>query len=257
MIDNEAKENILKILKAISSGIDPLTGECFDRSGLSSDHDISHAIRLLAMTTRKQSRFKGSDENGLAKRPIKGSAQEIYFDLIKWRTEQVSQNGDSFFTYHTLTNKMLRTIANADIYSKKQLVTIKGMTRSFYDRYSDDIMAILYKHMKYPEQFESINITADSSTMQSPTVKVQKTVTTSVESPIVNNDYTSAKASIDSPSKSEVNTCENCMEKKKGDCFGAKAICEFFRPSPTSIEGKEDWPKYGDATFFRLTRGKR
>ena len=251
MIDNEAKENILKILKAISSGIDPLTGECFDRSVLSSDHDISHAIRLLAMTTQKQSRLKKTNSKNLLNRP----AEKIFNDLREWRIEQAI--GSHLPAYYIFSDKELWAIANGDVCKKEDLLAVKGISYIRYDRYSDDIMAILYKHMKYPEQFESINITADSSTMQSPTVKVQKTVTASVESPIVNNDYTSAKASIDSPSKSEVNTCENCMEKKKGDCFGAKAICEFFRPSPTSIEGKEDWPKYGDATFFRLTRGKR
>ena len=49
------------------------------------------------------------------------------------------------------------------------------------------------------------------------------------------------------------NSCINCMLYKNETCFGKKEICEDFRPSPKlSTEEIERWPKYGDATRFKL-----
>lgn len=47
--------------------------------------------------------------------------------------------------------------------------------------------------------------------------------------------------------------CYDCMEMRRGDCFGQKRPCEFFRPAPSvSREEVNNWPKYGDATYYRL-----
>lgn len=243
MIDNEAKENILKILKAISSGIDPLTGECFDRSVLSSDHDISHAIRLLAMTTQKQSRIQKTNSKNLLNRP----AEKIFNDLREWRIEQ--SIGSHLPAYCIFSDKELWSIANGDVCKKEDLLAIKGISYIRYDRYGDDIMKILSKYIEHSELAESCSITTSK--------KEQKLVTTESKTPAVSSNYHSAKSSANTLPGSIINTCENCMEKKNGDCFGAKNVCEFFRPSPTNIEGKDNWPKYGDATYFRLTRGKK
>ncbi len=49
------------------------------------------------------------------------------------------------------------------------------------------------------------------------------------------------------------NSCINCMLYKNETCFGKKEICEDFKPSPKlSTEEIERWPKYGDATRFKL-----
>ena len=53
-------------------------------------------------------------------------------------------------------------------------------------------------------------------------------------------------------------TCKNCLEYKKSECFGKPQPCDDFRYSPDMDEEKrKNWPKYGDATFFRMHGHKR
>ena len=48
-------------------------------------------------------------------------------------------------------------------------------------------------------------------------------------------------------------SCKECMILKRGDCFGAKEICDLFKFSPAVTKReKERWPQYGDATAFKL-----
>ena len=45
---------------------------------------------------------------------------------------------------------------------------------------------------------------------------------------------------------------------RRGDCFGGTGmVCEFYRFAPTIPQAERDsWPKYGDATYFRMLYGK-
>lgn len=53
-------------------------------------------------------------------------------------------------------------------------------------------------------------------------------------------------------------TCRNCLEYKKSDCFGKPQICEDFRYSPDmDDEKRKNWPKYGDASYFRMHGHRR
>ena len=46
-----------------------------------------------------------------------------------------------------------------------------------------------------------------------------------------------------------INKCENCMEYKKGNCFGESQICEDFRLAPIiSKEELDRWPKNGSVS---------
>ena len=52
--------------------------------------------------------------------------------------------------------------------------------------------------------------------------------------------------------------CENCMLNIKGECFGRKAICEDYSYAPQIDEEiRKDWPKIGDATYYRMTQGRK
>lgn len=47
-------------------------------------------------------------------------------------------------------------------------------------------------------------------------------------------------------------TCDNCMEQKKGNCFGKLKICDEFRYSPMiTQEEKGNWPTIMDASYYR------
>ena len=48
-------------------------------------------------------------------------------------------------------------------------------------------------------------------------------------------------------------TCKDCMLYKNETCFGKKELCADFNPAPrVSKSEMELWPKYGDATRFKL-----
>ncbi len=40
-------------------------------------------------------------------------------------------------------------------------------------------------------------------------------------------------------------SCKNCMDMRRGECFGRPQICEFFRYAPTITDKeKERWPDF-------------
>lgn len=58
--------------------------------------------------------------------------------------------------------------------------------------------------------------------------------------------------------RDETRSCYNCLLQKKEECFGKSKICEDYKPIPRINKEKMDnWPKYGDATFFRMTSGRK
>ena len=55
-----------------------------------------------------------------------------------------------------------------------------------------------------------------------------------------------------------IEDCENCMLMKNGSCAGLKGLCEDYRPAPSiPKEVKENYPKDGDASFYRQHPGRR
>lgn len=76
---------------------------------------------------------------------------------------------------------------------------------------------------------------------------------------IINKQYSQNTASQKPLNDSDIPsyTCKNCMEMRKGECFGKSEICEFFRYAPTiSKDEINNWPKYGDATYYRMISKK-
>ena len=58
-------------------------------------------------------------------------------------------------------------------------------------------------------------------------------------------------------SKEYEHDCKDCMVLRRGDCFGEKKLCSFFVASPkVTKEEMDNWPKYGDATYYRMTSRK-
>ena len=53
-------------------------------------------------------------------------------------------------------------------------------------------------------------------------------------------------------------SCKTCLEMKRGDCFGKQQVCDDYKYAPPMTEEKkQQWPKYGDATAFRLGKTRR
>ena len=65
------------------------------------------------------------------------------------------------------------------------------------------------------------------------------------------------KADTDSD-EGNLKSCKNCMSYRNGDCIGSKDTCAYFEYAPViSKEEMDNWPEYGDATFFRAHGHKR
>lgn len=57
--------------------------------------------------------------------------------------------------------------------------------------------------------------------------------------------------------KPDHENCKFCMLMKKGDCWGSRETCEFFKSAGcVSDEEKANWPTECDASYIRRT-GKR
>ncbi len=53
-------------------------------------------------------------------------------------------------------------------------------------------------------------------------------------------------------------SCNSCMVLKRDECIGKKSICEYYKHSPSiSKEEINNWPKFGDATYYRFTNNKK
>ena len=73
------------------------------------------------------------------------------------------------------------------------------------------------------------------------------------------NNLSTASNELDLQENINLECCNTCMLEKRGDCYGNKnSICENYKHAP-SISNKEieNWPKFGDATYYRMTNRKR
>ncbi len=77
-----------------------------------------------------------------------------------------------------------------------------------------------------------------------------------VEESFTANNLTNKDEDYKAKSNSDQNyTCKNCLSYKKEECFGKPVTCKDFKYAPNMTEEKkQNWPKFGDATAFRLKR---
>lgn len=53
-------------------------------------------------------------------------------------------------------------------------------------------------------------------------------------------------------------SCKECLSYRKEECFGKNKICDDFKYAPLmDDEKRRNWPRYGDATYFRMTSRKK
>lgn len=47
--------------------------------------------------------------------------------------------------------------------------------------------------------------------------------------------------------------CKNCRRNRREECFGSNEICDMFQfTGVITQEEMDNWPKFGDATYFRF-----
>ena len=130
-------EEIKKILAAIRTGVNPVTGELFDVSLLSENAQVSREIIKLALSTQKDITYKKKDSNNLLKR----DAKTIFDALCEWRRE-ASRTLD-LPAYYIFTNKELWAIAEGDVIEKTDLLLVKGIKTRKYEAHGDEVFEIL------------------------------------------------------------------------------------------------------------------
>lgn len=220
------KESLLKTLSYLMSGIDPLTGELFDKKILSIDGDLSKFIKLLALSTQEDIQLI---KKPAAESPTCRNVDRLWKELRKWRLEKAHEI--QLPAYCVFTDEELWSIALSNIQTKEELL-LKGIRKKRYDIYGDEI-------------FELLKVFCDdtiSARTHQPDDDLRLDCKTNVcDSSII---------PLESPC---LFSCKKCMLYRREDCVGDVQICDFFEQSPDiSDEEIKSWPEYGDATNLRL-----
>ena len=77
------------------------------------------------------------------------------------------------------------------------------------------------------------------------------------KSKIIDNEKALVKAILAKHEKPQEPSCDSCIYQKKGDCVFT-SLCGDYVPVPVIPKSIiENWPKYGDATGFKIKNGKQ
>ena len=135
---------IAEMIRMIREGIDPSTGEVFDKELISSDPEIRNEICKLAYISSKGSRISKPESLNYLNR----NSNAIFESLKAWRLNIAMDL--SVPAYAVFTDKELWNIADGDVCSKEDLLFIKGISQTRYDLYGDDLFDIISDYIVEP-----------------------------------------------------------------------------------------------------------
>ena len=158
--------------------------------------------------------------------------------------------------YVSFVNALQGICNNTDFYTGEVIDGISQDTKNQIET----ILAIFEKRVKkYEEKYGSASNKGNQNRSENVPNKNNETNAIDyleVKTPVIENieNYCTSENQVETDiSKDFQPMCKNCMLLKKGDCFGKDNICEDYRYAPDmDDEKRKNWPKYGDATFFRM-----
>ena len=223
-------EHIAEVLEKLANGIDITTGEVFDTEKYRGDPQIISAIQQL------QRVFYNKKKGG------------IYQKYENTYPEHIIIMKEGYF-YSAHNNSAIH-LAQIMGYSVMQDFWGRNTTGGpNIDKIRQTLNNTNYSFIIVEKDFitfkkDGLNPFIDSQIDQN----MKKSTKTT---PDISED-TSLKTEEKISDTGELN-CQDCMLLKRGDCFGEKEICDFFKFSPSVTQReKERWPQYGDATAFKL-----
>ena len=129
--------DVLEAINYLINGINPLTGEMFDKSIMSENCQISSAITQLALCTQPHLKI---DKNLWRQRNGNPNSELIFNALKEWRLEQSRILGIP--AYLVFSDADLSNISEAIVTRKEDLLLIKGVAKASYLAYGDELYAI-------------------------------------------------------------------------------------------------------------------
>lgn len=136
------KEDLLKIIENLRNGINPVTGEIFDKEMLGSDVELSRALQVLALTTQDNLMIvrKGNSKS----ETIIKTEDPLMRELRKWRLKKARELGKP--GYCVLSDKVLWSIVEGGVSKPEDLLFLKGIGKAKYDSYSAELINIIQCH---------------------------------------------------------------------------------------------------------------
>jgi len=148
---NMSDEEILKIVNALADGVDPITGEEFPSEHICQQIKVVRALNivraLIQHTFQKNSdSIQPLSEDSLVKEGV------LVEELKRWRLEKAKDlNWSPDYVMH---NVVLFRIATTLPSNLNQLIQINGIGESKLERFGDELIEILRKHIENPIQDE-------------------------------------------------------------------------------------------------------
>lgn len=225
------KDELFAIIRSLIGAVNPVTGELFDKNILTDDPEISRAILVLALSTQENLILSRKSESTNSKNR---RSDLIWAKLKAWRLEKAIEL--KLPAYCVFSDKELWSIAEGDIEIKEDLLFIKGIKKTRYELYGEDLFEII-----------------KSCALEEPIIKKAPNFNQMI---LANEDSVKAhniKADFRNEEiRSVLVNCRKCKLYRRDDCIGESSICELFEVAPDiSKEEMDNWPKFGDASRNR------
>ena len=123
------------IIDGLINGYDPFTGEVLDENHILNNPRVKDIIKRIKMKN------KTSIQN-MEYEDLNTKQKELFNELKKWRLKIMYQEGYSG-AYLIFTDRTLLNIVCSKIEEKKDLLHIKGIGPSKYQKYGDDLYKII------------------------------------------------------------------------------------------------------------------
>lgn len=131
-------KQLLDAINLIADGVNPFTGELFDKVALTENLELSLAITRLAIRTQPHLKIDKKLWSWPASNPC---AYDIFNLLKEWRLEQARIVG--LPAYMVFSDMELRNISEATIMQKEDLLLVKGIASAKYEVYGDELYELI------------------------------------------------------------------------------------------------------------------
>ncbi len=123
------------ILDGLMNGYNPFTGELFDENHILNNPRVKEIIRMVKLKNKVSYEAMTYDD-------LNSEQQRLFDELRQWRLDMMYKEGYSG-AYLILSDKSLINLVCSKIEKKQDLLRIKGIGASKYQKYGEDIYNIV------------------------------------------------------------------------------------------------------------------
>ena len=130
--------NINNLLKNILDGIDPITGEVFDRREMYNNASLKRTLKPLYMISSGKSKPE-------SKNLLNRNSAAIFDELRNWRLEKAQMLG--LPAYCVFSDDELWSIAEGDVCKIDDLLMVKGISDVRFEEYGKELFDIIKNYI--------------------------------------------------------------------------------------------------------------